>query len=144
NALEHSTDIARPVRRADVPLGLYIHLPWCVKKCPYCDFNSHRSRGELPEQAYVDALLADLQMAAPTDETRPVGSIFFGGGTPSLFSPQAIGRIIDAVAARFAVTADCEITLEANPGASEHGQFGAYRSAGVNRISLGVQSLDDG
>src|SRR5699024_1009869 len=130
--------------RADVPLGLYVHLPWCVKKCPYCDFNSHRVRGDMPEHGYVDALLADLKIAAPDDETRPIDSIFFGGGTPSLFSTRALALLIDAAAARLTVAPDCEITLEANPGASEHGRFGAYRDAGVNRISLGVQSLDDG
>lgn len=131
------------VNRGDIPLGLYVHLPWCVKKCPYCDFNSHRLQGNVPEQTYVDALLADLNMAVPDDETRPIESIFFGGGTPSLFSPQAIGRIIDTAAARLKLAADCEITLEANPGASEHALFKDYRKAGVTRISLGVQSLDD-
>lgn len=139
DAAAASTD----VRRDDIPLALYVHLPWCVKKCPYCDFNSHRAGAELPEQAYTDALLADLAMAIPTDETRPIESIFFGGGTPSLFSAHAIGRIIDAAAARLPLAKDCEITLEANPGASEHDQFRAYRDAGVNRISLGVQSLND-
>lgn len=134
----------RRIRPGDIPLGLYVHLPWCVKKCPYCDFNSHRMHGELPESDYVDALLADLAWAAPQAGSRPIESIFFGGGTPSLFSAQAIGRILDAAAAHLPLTADCEVTLEANPGASEHGHFRAYRDAGVNRISLGVQSLDDG
>jgi len=127
-----------------IPLGLYIHLPWCVKKCPYCDFNSHRMRGELPESDYVDALLADLAWSAPQAGKRRISSIFFGGGTPSLFSAHAIGRILDAVASHLPLAAGCEVTLEANPGASEHGHFRAYRDAGVNRISLGVQSLDDG
>lgn len=141
--LQAKLEPAGAINRDDVPLGLYIHLPWCVKKCPYCDFNSHRLHGNVPEQTYVDALIADLNVAVPADETRPVESIFFGGGTPSLFSPRAIGRILDAVATRLPVTADCEITLEANPGASEHSLFSDYRTAGVTRISLGVQSLND-
>src|SRR5699024_3314932 len=106
--------------------------------------NSHRVRGHIPEQAYVRALLADLKTAAPVDETRPIASIFFGGGTPSLFPPQAFERIIDAAAAQFGLSDSCEITMEANPGASEHSRFSACRTAGINRISLGVQSLDDG
>ncbi|HLQ85924.1 MAG TPA: radical SAM family heme chaperone HemW [Salinisphaeraceae bacterium] len=138
-----NANTAARIKRADIPLALYVHLPWCVRKCPYCDFNSHRLLGDMPEQDYVDALLADLAIAIPANESRPLASIFFGGGTPSLFSPRAIGRILEAVAARIALADDCEITLEANPGAAEHGQFRGYRSAGVTRISLGVQSLDD-
>ncbi len=143
--VEAAAPIAEPAagQRSDVPLAFYVHLPWCVKKCPYCDFNSHRAGDDLPEDAYVNALLADLTASVPADENRPVQSIFFGGGTPSLFSPAAIGRVIDAIAARLVLTDDCEITLEANPGASEHGRFADYRAAGVNRISIGVQSLDD-
>ncbi|NCO18757.1 MAG: oxygen-independent coproporphyrinogen III oxidase-like protein [Gammaproteobacteria bacterium] len=124
------------------PLSLYIHLPWCVRKCPYCDFNSHALKGDLPEKAYVDALLADLESDLPRVWGRVVHSVFFGGGTPSLFSARAIGRILEGVAARLRLAPGAEITLEANPGAVEHDRFEAYRVAGVNRISLGVQSFD--
>ncbi len=129
------------------PLSLYIHVPWCVKKCPYCDFNSHAVRGDIPQDAYVDTLLADLDRDLgdfpEAIAARPLRSIFFGGGTPSLFTPAAIARILAGVAARLAVPATCEITLETNPGTVEHGRFDGYRSAGVNRISFGVQSFDD-
>ncbi len=128
---------------AAVPLSLYIHLPWCVRKCPYCDFNSFQRGAVLPEAAYVAALIADLELDLALIEVRPLHSIYFGGGTPSLFSGAAITRLLDAVRARMALSADCEITLEANPGASEHDRFEIYRSAGVNRLSLGVQSFDD-
>lgn len=124
------------------PLSLYIHLPWCVRKCPYCDFNSHALVGQLPEEAYVDALLRDLELDLPRVWGRAVHSVFFGGGTPSLFSAAAIGRILDGVAARLRLAPNAEITLEANPGTVEHDRFEAYRAAGVNRISLGVQSFD--
>ncbi len=124
------------------PLTLYIHLPWCVAKCPYCDFNSHALAGELPERAYVDALMADLELDLPQIWGRPVHAVFFGGGTPSLFSADAIGRILDGVGARLALAPHAEITMEANPGTVEHDRFEAYRSAGVNRISLGVQSFE--
>ena len=127
----------------ELPLSLYVHLPWCVKKCPYCDFNSHRADAVLPETAYVDALIRDLDSEVSAARGRPLVSIFFGGGTPSLFSPAAIGRILDAVRARLALTPDCEITLEANPGTVEQTRFEGYRAAGVNRLSLGIQSLDD-
>lgn len=127
-----------------VPLSLYIHLPWCVKKCPYCDFNSHKAAGDLPEDAYVDALIRDLDYDLPQVERRPLTSIFFGGGTPSLFSARAIQRILDAVREHLALTRDCEITLEANPGATDQARFEGYRAAGVNRLSIGVQSLHDG
>ncbi len=123
------------------PLSLYVHLPWCVRKCPYCDFNSHEQRGELPEDAYVDALLADLDAAVVSAQGRPLASVFMGGGTPSLFSAAAIARLLDGVAARVPLAADAEITLEANPGAAEHDRFRGYRAAGVNRLSLGVQSF---
>ncbi len=123
------------------PLSLYVHLPWCVRKCPYCDFNSHEQRGELPEQAYVTALLADLEAAAESAQGRSLASVFIGGGTPSLFSAAAIARLLDGVAARVPLAADAEITLEANPGTAEHGRFRGYRAAGVNRLSLGVQSF---
>lgn len=130
------------------PLSLYIHLPWCLKKCPYCDFNSHEWRqgdaqGGLPEQRYVDALIADLEAALPLIWGRTVHSIFMGGGTPSLFSPAAIDRLIAAVRARVRMEPDCEITLEANPGTFEKDRFRAYRAAGVTRLSIGVQSFDD-
>ena len=153
------------------PLSLYVHLPWCIKKCPYCDFNSHEMaptvahpvslpapRGgaaslgrpgagvlaaELPEQAYIDALIADLESSLPLIWGRTVHSIFIGGGTPSLFSPQAIDRLLCDIRARLRLEADCEITLEANPGTFEKDRFKAFRSAGVNRLSIGVQSFND-
>ena len=125
------------------PLSLYIHLPWCLKKCPYCDFNSHEVGAEMPEQRYVDALVADLEAALPLVWGRSVHSIFIGGGTPSLFSPQAIDQLLGAIRARVRLDAACEITLEANPGTFEKDRFKAFRSAGVNRLSIGVQSFDD-
>ncbi len=126
------------------PLSLYIHLPWCIKKCPYCDFNSHEMRAaELPEQRYLDALMADLEAALPLIWGRTVHSIFIGGGTPSLFSPQAIDQLLGGIRARVKLEADCEITLEANPGTFEKDRFKAFRSAGVNRLSVGVQSFND-
>jgi len=130
------------------PLSLYIHMPWCVKKCPYCDFNSHGLRSEPPPYAdYIDHLLADLD-ADRADfgaalEGRPVVSIFFGGGTPSLFSPELIERLLDGVRERLPLVDNAEITLETNPGTVEHGRFDGYLAAGVNRISFGVQSFDD-
>ena len=127
-----------------LPLSLYIHIPWCAKKCPYCDFNSHAVKAPIPEAAYVDALLRDLDFELrDAPEPRPLVSIFFGGGTPSLFSGAAIGRILEGVAARLAFAPDIEITLEANPGTAEAQHFRDYRAAGVNRLSMGVQSLDD-
>ncbi|HZP67334.1 MAG TPA: radical SAM family heme chaperone HemW [Rudaea sp.] len=129
--------------RAEIPLSLYIHIPWCVRKCPYCDFNSHNAPAELPQREYVEALLRDLDADLPLARSRPLVSIFFGGGTPSLFSPASIARILDGAAARLAFHADIEITLETNPGTVEHGPFADYRRAGVNRISFGVQSFDD-
>lgn len=126
------------------PLSLYVHLPWCVRKCPYCDFNSHAARGELPFDAYVDALIRDLEYDLPLVWGRTVHSVFFGGGTPSLFPPQAIDRFLQAAAARLRIAPDAEITLEANPGTAEHGRFDGYRAAGVNRVSFGIQSFDDG
>lgn len=127
--------------RAAIPLSVYVHLPWCVAKCPYCDFNSHRAPSTLPESAYVDALIADWAVAA-TDETRPITSVFIGGGTPSLFSAGAIARVLDALDDRLGLSDGCEITLEANPGTRERTNFADLAAAGVNRISLGVQSLD--
>ena len=125
------------------PLSLYVHLPWCLKKCPYCDFNSHEARGEMPERRYIDALVADLEASLPLVWGRTVHSIFIGGGTPSLFSPQAIDRLLGDIRARLRLAADCEITLEANPGTFEKDRFKAFRGAGVNRLSIGVQSFDD-
>jgi len=125
------------------PLALYVHIPWCVKKCPYCDFNSHRASGALPVDAYVAALLADLARDAALAEGRRIDSVFFGGGTPSLFPPEAIARILDGADRILPFAADVEITLEANPGTIEHGRFDGYRAAGVNRVSFGVQSFDD-
>ena len=126
------------------PLSLYVHLPWCIKKCPYCDFNSHEmARAELPEQRYIDALIADLEASLPLIWGRSVHSIFIGGGTPSLFSPAAIDRLLAELRARLRLDADCEITLEANPGTFEKDRFKAFRSAGVTRLSVGVQSFND-
>jgi len=124
------------------PLALYVHIPWCVKKCPYCDFNSHQVRGDVPERAYVEALVSDLELALPDVWGRRVTSIFFGGGTPSLFSAAAIETLISAFRARLSLAADCEITLEANPGTFEAEKFRGYREAGVNRLSIGIQSFE--
>ena len=125
------------------PLSLYVHLPWCLKKCPYCDFNSHEMAAGLPEQRYIDALMADLEASLPLIWGRTVHSVFVGGGTPSLFSPQAIDRLLADIRARLRLAPDCEITLEANPGTFEKDRFRAFRSAGVTRLSIGVQSFDD-
>lgn len=126
------------------PLTLYIHLPWCLKKCPYCDFNSHEMRAvDLPEQRYIDAVMADLEAALPLVWGRTVHSIFIGGGTPSLFSPDAIDRLLGGIRARLRLEPDCEITLEANPGTFEKDRFKAFRGAGVTRLSVGVQSFND-
>lgn len=123
------------------PLALYIHIPWCVKKCPYCDFNSHAAGPTLPEEEYVDALLADLDNDLSQVYNRPLTSIFFGGGTPSLFSAKALGRLLQGVEQRVAFAPDIEITLEANPGTFEQAKFRDYRSLGINRLSIGVQSF---
>ncbi|SFF23420.1 oxygen-independent coproporphyrinogen-3 oxidase [Fontimonas thermophila] len=129
------------------PLALYVHFPWCIRKCPYCDFNSHPLRGELPEHAYVNALLRDLdyelQSVPIPAAAPPLVSIFMGGGTPSLFSAQEIGSLLDGLSRRLAFAPDIEITLEANPGTAEAQRFCGYRAAGINRLSLGIQSLDD-
>ncbi len=126
------------------PLSLYVHLPWCLRKCPYCDFNSHEVRaGELPEQRYLDALMADLESALPLVWGRVVHSVFIGGGTPSLFSPRAIESLVAGLRARLRLEPGCEITLEANPGTFEKDRFRAYRDAGITRLSIGVQSFDD-
>lgn len=128
---------------SEIPAGIYIHIPWCVRKCPYCDFNSHEFGGELPEDRYLLALQQDISAEANRFQGREISSVFFGGGTPSLFSAASIHRILDLVAANFRVAANLEVTLEANPGTVEQGKFSAFRAAGVNRISLGVQSFDD-
>lgn len=125
------------------PLSLYIHLPWCVRKCPYCDFNSHQRPQVLPEAAYVEALLGDLDHDLPAVYGRPLVSIFFGGGTPSLFSAASISAILDGVRSRFRLRPGAEVTLETNPGTAEYDRFEGYLAAGVNRLSFGVQSFDD-
>lgn len=125
------------------PLALYIHIPWCVRKCPYCDFNSHAAGPTLPEEEYVDALLADLDVDLRHVHGRPLTSIFFGGGTPSLFSDRALGRLLAGVERRVAFAPDIEITLEANPGTFEQAKFKGYRALGINRLSIGVQSFQE-
>ncbi|MEZ5741288.1 MAG: radical SAM family heme chaperone HemW [Burkholderiaceae bacterium] len=126
------------------PLSLYLHLPWCLRKCPYCDFNSHERKADgFPEAAYVDALISDLEQALPQIWGRGVQTVFIGGGTPSLFSPDAIDRLLGAVRARVRLSVNAEITLEANPGTFERDRFAAFAQAGVNRLSIGVQSFDD-
>ncbi len=129
---------------AQPPLSLYVHMPWCLKKCPYCDFNSHEIRtGEMPERAYLAALVADLESALPLVWGRSISSIFIGGGTPSLFSPDAIDRLLGDIRSRLQLEPDCETTLEANPGTFEKDRFRAFRQAGVTRLSVGVQSFND-
>ncbi len=129
----------------EIPLSLYIHVPWCVQKCPYCDFNSHAVKNGLPEARYVDALLEDLQFDLERFKiTRPVGQIFFGGGTPSLFSPESIDRVLSGIGQKIALKKNLEITLEANPGTFESGKFAEFRKAGINRLSIGIQSFNDG
>jgi oxygen-independent coproporphyrinogen-3 oxidase len=125
------------------PLALYIHFPWCVRKCPYCDFNSHPLKNELPEAQYIAALLADLEADLPRVWGRKVRTIFMGGGTPSLFTPESIDALLSGIRARIPVATDAEITLEANPGASDVEKFAGYRAAGVNRLSIGIQSFDN-
>jgi len=125
------------------PLALYVHIPWCVRKCPYCDFNSHQAAGELPEVEYVQALIADLEAERDRADGRRFSSVFFGGGTPSLFSAQAIAAVLEAAERRIGFTPGAEITLEANPGAVDADNFRGYRAAGVNRLSIGVQSFSD-
>ena len=125
------------------PLSLYVHLPWCLKKCPYCDFNSHQHDGVIPEARYLDALRCDIEAALPFVWGRRVHSIFIGGGTPSLFSPSSIDRLLTDIRARLPLEPGCEITLEANPGSFERDRFRGYRAAGVTRLSIGVQSFDD-
>lgn len=126
-----------------IPLSLYIHIPWCVRKCPYCDFNSHAVRDGIPEELYVDALLKDLEQELPLIWGRTVGTIFMGGGTPSLFSAASLDRLLSGVRALLPLAQNAEITLEANPGSAEAQRFRDYRSIGINRLSMGVQSFND-
>ena len=135
--------LTRPHFSALPPLSLYVHIPWCARKCPYCDFNSHAAPDALPEDAYVDALVTDLENALPSIWGRRVSTVFIGGGTPSLFSAAAIDRLLAAVRARVQLSPDAEITLEANPGTFEREKFAGFYAAGVNRLSLGIQSFDD-
>ena len=128
--------------RGALPLSLYIHVPWCVQKCPYCDFNSHEARHDIPEKEYVNALIADLESALPLIWGRRVGTIFLGGGTPSLLSGAALDELLTAIRTRLQLVPNAEITLEANPGTVEAGKFAAFRDAGVNRLSLGIQSFN--
>lgn len=125
------------------PLSLYIHVPWCIRKCPYCDFNSHESTGEIPEERYLSALQADIEQALPDVWGRQVHTVFIGGGTPSLLSASAVDRLLAMLRAHFNLWPDAEITIEANPGAAEAGRFKSYAQSGINRISLGIQSFDD-
>jgi oxygen-independent coproporphyrinogen-3 oxidase len=140
-----SIDIAgaaqQPHFAALPPLSLYVHVPWCVRKCPYCDFNSHEVRGEVPQREYVDALLADLERALPAIWGRKVHTIFIGGGTPSLLEPPAVDALLSGIRARLPLVPGAEVTLEANPGTFERRRFAGYYAAGVNRLSLGVQSF---
>ncbi len=124
------------------PLALYIHLPWCERKCPYCDFNSHEAR-VIPQEAYVDALLRDLEGDLELARNRPVETLFIGGGTPSLFSPGAISRLLAGIGSLLQLSPDLEATMEANPGSAEAGKFAGFRAAGITRLSLGIQSFDD-
>src|SRR6185312_660440 len=132
------------IRLAELPpLALYVHIPWCLRKCPYCDFTSHEQRGELPEAEYVDAILADLEASLPKVWGRRVHTVFIGGGTPSLFAPGSIERMLTGIRTRIPVDPEAEITLEANPGTFEAARFRGFRDAGVNRLSVGVRSFSD-
>ncbi|MGI9296407.1 MAG: radical SAM family heme chaperone HemW [Gammaproteobacteria bacterium] len=128
---------------APPPLSLYAHLPWCARKCPYCDFNSHRAPAEIPEKEYIRALLADAESALPAVWGRRVSSVFIGGGTPSLFSPEAVDSLLRGLRTLSLLPPECEITLEANPGSSDAAKFAEFAAAGINRLSLGAQSFDD-
>ena len=125
------------------PLALYIHFPWCIQKCPYCDFNSHELKSDLNEKAYIDALIRDLEQELPSFWGRSISSIFMGGGTPSLFSPESIDRLLSALRARLTFAPNIEITMEANPGTIELGKFNEFNHAGINRLSIGIQSFND-
>ncbi len=135
--LSPESDCFRP------PLGLYIHIPWCIQKCPYCDFNSHTLKANSPTSAYIDRLIQDIATQADQLNPGPIGTIFIGGGTPSLISPKEYVRLFKALDTHLTINTDAEITLEANPGASEQAHFQAYRALGINRLSIGVQSLND-
>lgn len=139
------TDTSTPARefRELPPLSLYVHLPWCARKCPYCDFNSHEHKGQIPERAYVDALLNDLAQELPDVWGRGLSSVFIGGGTPSLFSASALDDLLSGIRALLVLPPDIEVTLEANPGSVEQSRFSDYRHIGINRLSIGVQSFDD-
>ena len=129
------------LRTASLPLTLYVHMPWCVRKCPYCDFNSHQLKSAAPSGDYIDALIRDFEAELPDLGGRPIEAIFFGGGTPSLFAPDAFARLLEAFASRGRIVGDAEVTLEANPGTIERGRFAGYRAAGINRVSLGAQTF---
>ena len=131
------------MRTTNVPLSLYVHIPWCVRKCPYCDFNSHQVRDEIPESAYVDRLIEDLKIERVRVGDRTIHSIFIGGGTPSLFKPESYQRLLNAVKSEFCLEEGAEITLEANPGTFEQARFAGYRAAGINRVSIGVQTFNN-
>lgn len=126
-----------------IPLSLYIHIPWCIKKCPYCDFNSHAAQGELPEKAYTDQLIRDLETQLADVQNRPIHSIFIGGGTPSLFSPDAYKKLFEQLRQYLSIPNDIEITIEANPGTTEASRFKGYFDTGINRVSLGIQSFQN-
>lgn len=125
----------------DASLALYVHMPWCVRKCPYCDFNSHQLKSAEPDTAYIDALIRDFDIELPRLSGRRIDTVFFGGGTPSLFQPEDFDRLLGALRQRIAFAEDVEITLEANPGTIERGRFAGYRDAGINRVSLGAQTF---
>jgi oxygen-independent coproporphyrinogen-3 oxidase len=126
----------------DASLALYVHMPWCVRKCPYCDFNSHQLKSAQPDAAYIDTLIRDFRLEAPRIKDRRIDTVFFGGGTPSLFAPEHFARLLDALRQLIAFAGDVEITLEANPGTIERGRFSGYKDAGINRVSLGAQTFD--
>lgn len=146
---ENWMPVVAKARDADVlfktlpPLSLYIHVPWCIRKCPYCDFNSHEASGEIPEDRYLDALQADIEQSLPDVWGRPVHTVFIGGGTPSLLSAAAVDRLMAMLRSHFTLWPDAEVTLEANPGAAEAGRFKSYAESGINRISLGIQTFND-
>jgi oxygen-independent coproporphyrinogen-3 oxidase len=130
-----------PLNPDQLPLSLYVHMPWCVRKCPYCDFNSHQLKSAQPDSGYIDALIRDFDTESPLLSGRRIDSVFFGGGTPSLFHPEDFLRLLQALRQRIAIADDAEITLEANPGTIERGRFSGYRDAGINRVSLGAQTF---
>ena len=134
-------DVTQPSQAAALPVALYVHMPWCVRKCPYCDFNSHQLKSAVPDAAYIDALILDFETELPRLRGRWIETVFFGGGTPSLFRPEQFDRLLFALRQRIAFADDVEITLEANPGTIERGRFAGYRDAGINRVSLGAQTF---